>query len=54
MAKVKNGAQYNKKHGTVSELRVLKEMGLTDEQIMQRYGISKSTMWRWKKQLEEA
>lgn len=52
MAKVRNGAQYNKKHGTVNELRVLKEMGLTDEQIMQRYGISKSTMWRWKKQAE--
>ena len=52
MAKVRNGAQYNKKHGTVSELRVLKEMGLTDEQIMQRYGISKSTMWRWKREAE--
>lgn len=54
MTKVKNGVQCNKKHGTVNELKMLKEMGLTDEQIMQRYEISKSTMWRWKKQMQEA
>lgn len=54
MSKVKNGVKYNKKQGSVNELRMLKEMGLSDEQIMQRYGISKSTMWRWNQRLVQS
>lgn len=54
MSKVKNGVKYNKKQGSVNELRMLKEMGLSDEQIMQRYGISRSTMWRWNQRLVQS
>lgn len=52
-SKIKNGVQYNKKQGSVRELRTLLEMGLSDAEIMERYKISKSTLWRWKKQLKE-
>ena len=50
-AKVKNGLRYNKKQGSVNELQMLIKMGLSDEEIMGRYNISKSTLWRWKKRL---
>ena len=52
--KVKNGHRYNKKKGSLNELQMLINMGATDEQIMEQYGISRSTMWRWKKQLAKS
>jgi len=52
-ALVKNGLKIKKEKMTIDELRLYRELDYTDEDIMNIAGISRSTLWRKKKELEE-
>ena len=54
MAKVMSGlpiARKPKKNLVELELQIM--FGLTDKELMEYFEISKTTLWRWKKELEE-
>uniref|UniRef100_UPI004056723B helix-turn-helix domain-containing protein n=1 Tax=Acetatifactor sp. TaxID=1872090 RepID=UPI004056723B len=54
MALVQSGMPIaNKKKKSLAELSFRMELGETDKEIMEAYGISRTTLWRWKKELEE-
>ena len=54
MAKVMSGEPIaRKKTKNLMELSLQIKLGLTDEELMENFKISKTTLWRWKKELEE-
>lgn len=53
MALVESGLPIAKKKKSLADLKLRLYMGDTDKQLMEAYGISRSTLWRWKKELEE-
>lgn len=53
-AKVSGGMPIAKKSKKcLVELNIRLGMGATDEELLEEYGISKVTLWRWKKELEK-
>lgn len=54
MSKVMAGEPIaRKKTKNLMELSLQIKLGLTDEELMENFKISKTTLWRWKKELEE-
>lgn len=54
MAKVRSGLPIaRKKRCNLVELELQIIFGLSDEELMEYFEISKSTLWRWKKKLKE-
>ena len=54
MAKVISGMPIaRKKKMSMVDLKLQMICGLSDEELMEYFEISKSTLWRWKKKLEE-
>lgn len=51
--KVKSGFPIAKKSSRISEMKLYMLLGDTDEDIMRKLKISKTTLWRYKKELEE-
>ena len=54
MALVQSGlpiASIKKK--SLADLRLRIKLGETDKEIMEDYGISRTTLWRWKKEMEQ-
>ncbi len=47
-SKVASGVKIAKKHEQIGEIRRMKEAGLSDNKIMERLQISRSTLWRLK------
>ena len=55
MAKVMSGMPIaKKKKKNLMDLSFQMHMGSTDAELMEYFEISKTTLWRWKKELEEA
>ncbi len=52
-ALVKNGLKIRKNKMTLSDLKLMMKLDYSDQEIMNYYKISKSTLWRRKKELEE-
>ena len=51
---VKNGLPIAKKtRKNIHSLKLLIKLGYTDKEIMRGLDISRSTLWRWKKELKE-
>ena len=42
-----------KKKSKLGELRLLMKLGNNDEELMEWFKISRTTLWRWKKELKE-
>lgn len=53
MALVESGLPIAKKKKSLVDLKLRLYVGDTDKKLMEDYGISRSTLWRWKKELEE-
>ena len=54
IAKVMGGVPIARKSKkSLIELQLLMKLGNTDEDLLEWYGISKVTLWRWKKELKE-
>lgn len=54
MAKVMSGMPIAKKRTkNLMDLSFQMSLGATDKQLMEYFEISKTTLWRWKKELEE-
>ena len=51
-ALVKSGKPIAKKSSRLSEMRLRIKLGSTDEELMEWLNISKTTLWRYKKELE--
>lgn len=51
--KVKNGLPIAKKSSRIIEMKLYLLLGDTDEDIMRKLKISKTTLWRYKKEIEE-
>ena len=51
-ALVKSGKPIAKKLSRLSEMRLRIKLGSTDEELMEWLNISKTTLWRYKKELE--
>ena len=49
---VKSGKPIAKKSSRLSEMRLRIKLGSTDEELMEWLDISKTTLWRYKKELE--
>lgn len=49
---VKSGLPIAKKSARISEIRLLMKLGSTDEEIMRDCNISRTTLWRYKKEME--
>lgn len=55
MAKVMSGMPIARKQKkSLMDLSFQMSLGMTDKQLMEYFEISKTTLWRWKKELEEA
>ena len=55
MAKVMSGMPIAKKRTkNLMDLSFQMSLGATDAELMEYFEISKTTLWRWKKELEEA
>ena len=52
-ALLKAGKPIAKKRSKLGELRLLMKLGNTDEDLMKWFDISRTTLWRWKKELHE-
>jgi len=52
-ALVKSGLPIAKKRSRLGELRLLLKLNNTDEDLMKYFDISRTTLWRWKKELKE-
>ena len=52
-ALVKNGLKIRKRKMTLTDLKLFMKLNYTDQEIMDYFEISKSTLWRRKKELEE-
>ena len=52
-ALVKSGMPIAKKKSRLGELRLLLKLGNNDEDLMEWFKISRTTLWRWKKELKE-
>ena len=52
-ALVKSGLPIAKKKSRLGELRLLMKLGNNDEDLMEWFDISRTTLWRWKKELKE-
>ena len=52
-ALVKSGLPIAKKRSRLGELRLLLKLNNTDEELMKYFDISRTTLWRWKKELKE-
>ena len=52
-ALVKNGNKIRKSKMTLLDLKLVMKLDYTDQEIMDYFEISKSTLWRRKKELEE-
>lgn len=50
---VKSGLPIAKKSTRISEIRLLMKLGSTDEEIMRDCGVSRTTLWRYKKEMKE-
>ncbi|MBR4574387.1 MAG: hypothetical protein IKO16_05715 [Lachnospiraceae bacterium] len=50
---VKSGLPIAKKSARISEIRLLMKLGSTDEEIMRDCGVSRTTLWRYKKEMKE-
>ena len=50
---VKNGLKVKPEKITVAELKFYRELNYTDADIMKETGISRSTLWRKQKDLDE-
>lgn len=50
---VKNGLKIRKRKMTLMDLKLFMKLNYTDQEIMDYLEISKSTLWRHKKELEE-
>ena len=54
MALVQNGLPIaSNKKKSLADLRLRIKLGETDKEIMEDYGISRTTLWRWKKEMEQ-
>lgn len=54
MALVQSGMPIaNSKKKSMADLKLRIRLGETDKEIMEAYGVSRTTLWRWKKELEE-
>ena len=54
MAEVAKGLPIaKKKNKNLIGVKVMLRMGLTDKEIMEEYKISRTTLWRWKKEILE-
>lgn len=54
MAKVMSGMPIARKpKKNLMDLSFQMSLGMTDKQLMEYFEISKTTLWRWKKELEE-
>ena len=54
IAKVMGGVPIARKSKkSLIELQLLMKLGNTDKDLLEWYGISKVTLWRWKKELKE-
>ena len=55
MVKVSAGLPIAKKtKKNLTDLSFQMKLGATDKELMEYFEISKTTLWRWKKELEEA
>ena len=43
----------NKKSKCLADLKLRIRLGENDQELMKEYGISRTTLWRWKKEIEE-
>lgn len=50
---VKAGLPIAKKSARISEIRLLMKLGDSDKEIMKSCGISRTTLWRYKKEIKE-
>ena len=50
---VKAGLPIAKKSSRLSYIRLLMKLGSTDEELMEFCGISRTTLWRYKKEIKE-
>ena len=50
---VKAGLPIAKKSSRLSEIRLLMKLGDSDKEIMKTCGISRTTLWRYKKEIKE-
>lgn len=50
---VKSGMPIAKKKSRLSELKLRLMLKNTDEELMRSFDISRTTLWRWKKELKE-
>ena len=54
MALVQSGMPIaNSKKKCLSDLKLRLYLGQTDKELMEAYKISRTTLWRWKKEIEE-
>lgn len=54
MALIQSGMPIaNNKKKSLADLRLRIQLGETDKEIMEAYGISRTTLWRWKKEMQE-
>lgn len=54
LVKVEAGMPIAKKSKkSLSDLRLRLKLGATDKELLEVYGISRTTLWRWKKELEK-
>lgn len=54
MALIQSGLPIaNNKKKSLADLRLRIKLGETDKEIMEAYGISRTTLWRWKKEMQE-
>lgn len=54
MALVQSGMPIaNSKKKCLSDLKLRLYLGQTDKELMEEYKISRTTLWRWKKEIEE-
>jgi len=50
---VKAGLPIARKSSRLSEMRLLMKLGESDKELMKSMGISRTTLWRYKKELKE-
>jgi hypothetical protein len=50
---IKAGLPIAKKSSRLSYIRLLMKLGSTDEELMEFCGISRTTLWRYKKEIKE-
>ena len=49
---VKNGKHIKGRKGSISDVDLMMAMGYTDKEMMEDLGISRTTLWRYKKEIK--